>query len=143
MTGTGLPRPSKPTSKGLQIGLWVLQVLLATFSLLAGLNHGIRPLDEAVKTSPWIAGVPPALVRFIGFAELAAALGLVLPAATRVMPWLTPLAAVGLGLIMLLAIPFHIMRGESNVIGLHIIVVGLSTLVAWGRFRLAPIAPRG
>mgnify|MGYP003694389457 CR=1 FL=1 len=52
MTGTGLPRPSKPTSKGLQIGLWVLQVLLATFSLLAGLNHGIRPLDEAVKTSP-------------------------------------------------------------------------------------------
>ena len=44
---------------------------------------------------------------------------------------------------MALAVPFHIMRGEANVIGLHVIVVGLSLFVAWGRYRKAPIAPRG
>jgi uncharacterized membrane protein len=126
----------------MRAALWVVQVLLALFSLAAGLNHGIRPLSEAIRTSPWIAALPPALVRFIGFAELAAALGLLLPAATRILPWLTPLAALGLALIMLLAIPFHISRGEVNVIGLHIVVSALALFVAWGRFRRAPIAAR-
>jgi len=129
--------------RGLKIGLWVVQVLLALFFVMAGINHGIRPLEEAVKTSPWIAGVPPGLTRFIGLAELAGAVGLILPAATRIKPWLTPLAAVGLAIIMALAVPFHILRGEANVIGMHVIVVGLSVFVAWGRHRKAPIAARG
>jgi hypothetical protein len=134
------PSPqSPPAGKALKVALWIVQALLAVFFLLAGHNHGIKPLSEAVKVAPWIAGVSPALVRFIGFAELAGAVGLVLPAATRIAPWLTPLAASGLGVIMALAIAFHVMRGESKVIGLHIIVVALATFVAWGRFRRAPI----
>jgi uncharacterized membrane protein len=129
--------------RGLNIGLWIVQVLLALFFLMAGINHGLRPLEEAVKGSPWMAGIPLGLARFIGFAELAGALGLILPAVTRIQPWLTPLAAVGCAVVMALAVPFHIMRGEANVIGVHIVVVGLSAFVAWGRFRRAPIAPRG
>jgi hypothetical protein len=129
--------------RGLTIGLWVVQVLLALFSLMAGINHGLRPIAEAAKSSPWITGVPFALAKFIGFAELAAAIGLVLPAATRIKPALTPLAAVGLGIIMALAVPFHVMRGEANVIGLHVIVTALCAFVAWGRFKKAPIAARG
>jgi hypothetical protein len=35
---------------------------------MAGINHGIRPLEEAAKTSPWITGVPLGLARFIGYA---------------------------------------------------------------------------
>lgn len=131
-----------PSGRGIRIGLWVVQVLLALFFLMAGFNHGIRPLEEAVKTSPWITGIPAGLARFIGFAELAGAVGLILPAVTRIKPWLTPLAAVGLAIIMALAVPFHIMRGEANVIGIHVIVVALSVFVAWGRYRKAPIAPR-
>ena len=84
-----------------------------------------------------------ALVHFIGWAELAAGVGLVLPAALRIVPILTPLAAVGLAVIMGLAIPFHIMRGEANVIALHVVVVGLSLFVAWGRLRRVPIRQRG
>ena len=121
----------------------MVQVLLALFFLMAGVNHGLRPIAEAAKSSPWITGIPEALARFIGVAELAGGLGLVLPAATRIKPWLTPFAAVGCGIIMALAIPFHLVRGEANVIGLHFIVTGLCAFVAWGRFRKAPIAPRG
>ena len=132
------PRPSR----GLNVALWVLQGLLAVFFLFAGWNHGVRPLDQALTTSPWIAELAPALVRFIGWAELAGGLGLVLPAATRIVPALTPLAAVGVAIIMALAIPFHIMLGEANVIGLHIVVVALSLVVAWGRFRRLSIQPR-
>jgi len=140
---TSGPSATRPAGRGLSIGLWVVQALLAVFFLMAGFNHGIRPIEEAVKSSPWITGIPPGLARFIGFAELAGAVGLILPAVTRIKPWLTPLAALGLAIIMGLAVPFHILRGEANVIGLHVIVVGLSVFVAWGRFRKAPIAPRG
>jgi hypothetical protein len=129
-------------AKGINVALWIVQVLLALFFLFAGFNHGLRPIDEAAKMAPWVASVPVALVRFIGFAELAGALGLVFPAATRVAPRLTPLAALGLALVMGLAIPFHILRGEAKVIGMHIIVVGLALFVAWGRARRAPIASR-
>jgi putative oxidoreductase len=124
------------------VALWIVQVLLALFSLAAGWNHGLRPLHDSIQSSPWAADLPVALVRFIGFAELAAGVGLVLPAATRIIPILTPLAAVGLGVIMGLAIPFHIMRGEANVIALHIVVVALCAFVAWGRFRRVPIGNR-
>jgi hypothetical protein len=66
----------------------------------------------------------------------------VLPAATRVMPWLTPFAAAGLAVIMALAVPFHLMRGEANLIGLHVVVALLAAFVAWGRSTRARIAPR-
>jgi hypothetical protein len=82
----------RPTGRGLRIALWALQVLLALFFLMAGINHGARPIEEAAKSSPWITGVPLGLARFIGFAELAGAVGLILPAVTRIKP---PFAAVG------------------------------------------------
>lgn len=126
----------------MNIALWIVQVLLSAFSLASGWNHGLRPLSETIQTSPWAADLPAALVRFIGWAELAAGVGLVLPAAVRILPILTPLAAVGLAVIMGLAIPFHIMRGEANVIALHVVVVGLSVFVAWGRLRRVPIRQR-
>lgn len=119
-----------------------MQLLLAIFALLAGVNHGFRPLDEAARTAPWTALVPPVLVRLIGWSELAVGLGLVLPAATRILPGLTPLAAAGLATITALAIPFHVLRGEANVIGLHIVVIALCFFVAWGRLGRAPILPR-
>jgi putative oxidoreductase len=124
------------------VALWVVQVLLSLFSLAAGWNHGLRPLSDTIQSSPWAADLPVALVRVIGYAELAAGIGLVLPAATRTMPGLTPLAAIGLAIIMGLAIPFHIMRGEANVIAVHIAVVALCVFVAWGRLRRVPIRSR-
>jgi putative oxidoreductase len=131
-----------PRRRGLHVLLWVLQVLLALFFLLAGYSHAIVPLEALAKTAAWVTGVRPALVRFIGLAELAGAIGLVLPAATRIAPSLTPLAAAGLAIIMVLAVPFHIMRGEANVIGFNLAVGAVAAFVAWGRYRLAPILPR-
>jgi hypothetical protein len=126
----------------MRVTLWVVQLLLAIFALLAGMNHALRPLDEAARAAPWTALVPPMLVRLVGWSELAAGLGLVLPAATRILPGLTPLAAAVLATLMALAIPFHVMQGEANVIGLHIVVIALCFFVAWGRLGRAPILPR-
>ena len=89
----------------------------------------------------WPGDLPPALVRFIGASELAGALGLVLPSATRIRPLLTPLAAMGLVIVMLLAALFHISRGEWLALPINAVLGGLAAFVAWGRLRKAPIFP--
>jgi uncharacterized membrane protein YphA (DoxX/SURF4 family) len=129
-------------SRALDVTLWIVQVLLVVFFLLAGFNHGLLPIEKAAESSPWITDIPVWLARFIGFAELAGAMGLILPAATRVAPRLTPLAAAGLALIMVLAVPFHLTRGEADVIAFNIVPALLAAFVAWGRWTRAPIATR-
>ncbi len=142
MTAAPSTTTAVPASKALNVTLWVLQMLLAAFFLMAGYTHGIMPIAEAAQRAVWMADVPPLLTRFIGIAELAGALGLIIPAATRRAPWLTPLAAVGLAVIMILAVPFHISRGEAAVTPFNIVVALVAAFVAWGRFKEAPIAPR-
>src|SRR5688572_19106891 len=79
-----------PRSKALHIALWVAQVLLALFFLSSGLGRALMPIDKmaAAPNMAWSAAVPPPLLRFIGIAEALGALGLVLPAATRIKPGL-------------------------------------------------------
>jgi len=81
-------------------------------------------------------------VRFIGVSELVASVGLILPSVTRIAPKLTPLAAAGLVVIMVLAMGYHVRLGEMHALPNSIILGGLAAFVAWGRFRKVPIAPR-
>ena len=141
MTAATMPHAAQ-RSRALHVTLWISQLLLAAFFLLAGVNHGLKPIADAAQSSPWITGLPVWLARFIGFAELAGAVGVVLPAATRVLPWLTPLAAAGLAVIMALAVPFHISRGEASVVAFNIVPMLLAVFVVRGRSTRARIAPR-
>src|SRR3954464_9187581 len=86
--------------RGLHIALWIVQVLLAVAFGLAGFPKLTQPIAALAAAMPWTRDVPSALVRVIGTAEIAGALGLILPAATRVRPGLTPLAAAGLVVVM-------------------------------------------
>ena len=133
---------STQPSKALNIGLWVAQVLLALAFGLGGFLKLTAPIDELTQKMVWPGAVPPGLVRFIGGSELLGAIGLILPAATRIRPGLTPLAASGLGVVMILAAIFHISRGEMGALPTNIFLGGLAAFVAWGRFRKAPISPR-
>ena len=126
----------------MRVALWVVQVLLAFFFIMAGYSHALAPYEQIAQQAIWMKDVPRALSVFIGFAEMAGGLGLILPAATRIAPWLTPLAALGLATIMILAIPFHIVRGEASVIWMHTLLAALALFVAWGRWRRAPITRR-
>jgi uncharacterized membrane protein YphA (DoxX/SURF4 family) len=121
------------------MALWTVQVLLAAAFGISGFGKATVPLAELGARMTWVNDVPGPLVRFIGTVELLGALGLVLPAATRILPWLTPLAAAGLATDMLLASAFHVSRGEPPV---TLVLLALSAFVAWGRFRRAPIRKR-
>lgn len=123
-------------------GLWCVQALLAVAFAMAGFMKLTTPLDQLGAAMPWVATAPGALVRFIGLAELAGGLGLVLPAATRIKPILTPLAAAGLVLVMVLAAGVHAVRGELEALPINAVLGGLAALVAWGRTAKAPIAAR-
>lgn len=128
---------------GWNIGLWAAQVLLALFYAYAGLNKLTQPVEVLGTMGMGFAlFVPELLTRFIGLAELLGAIGIILPALTRIMPSLTPLAALGFSLIQVLAILLHASRGELAVLPLNIVLIALSLFVLWGRARKAPISPR-
>jgi hypothetical protein len=76
--------------------LWVLQGLLAVLFLMAGSSKFLMPPEVMTANSPLSLG----LIRFIGAAEILGAAGLILPWALRIKRELTPLAAVGLVIIM-------------------------------------------
>ena len=117
--------------------LWLAQILLALTFLTAGVLHGFR-YEQAQRLLPWASAVPREQLRLIGLLELLGAVGVILPAVTGVLPWLTPLAAVGLALIMLSAIVFHLSRREwPNALGLSL-VLAVAIFVAVGRYVIVP-----
>ena len=122
-------------ARALHGSLWIVQVLLAAAFLLVGYTHAFAPIDGAIERAAWVAALPVALVRFIGVAEMAGAIGLVRPAATRIAPRLSALAAAGLAVMMALAIPFHAVRGETGAIGLNLVLGALAAFVSWARER--------
>lgn len=132
---------TKAPSKGWHIGLWVAQILLAVGFGMSGFMKLATPYADLAQEMAWAQHTPETLVKFIGVVELAGALGLILPAATRIKPFLTPLAASGLGVIMVLAIALHLSIGE--VPAPNFVLGGIAALVAWGRWSKAPILPRG
>jgi uncharacterized membrane protein YphA (DoxX/SURF4 family) len=129
-------------SKALHITLWIAQVILAAMFLMSGFMKLAQPIDQLSKMLPWTAQVSEALVRFIGVAEVLGAVGLILPSLLRIQPRLTPIAAVGLALVMLFAAVFHIARGETPAIGMNFVLIAIAAFIAWGRFKKAPIASK-
>jgi uncharacterized membrane protein YphA (DoxX/SURF4 family) len=120
----------------MNIALWIVQVLLAAAFLLAGAMKAFRPIDSLAPNMGWVKVVTPLLVRLIGVAEL---LGGIVPALTGIDPWLTPLAAAALALVMVLALIFHIARGEMNRLAPSGILGILAAFAAYGRFVLVPL----
>lgn len=127
--------------KALHIALWVVQVALALAFGMIGVNKLTTSEADLIQQSgELIEKYGVGLIRFIGIAEVLGALGLILPAALRILPVLTPLAALGLAIIMGLATALHASKGEPIVIQVAFLL--LTLIVVWGRFSKAPISAR-
>jgi uncharacterized membrane protein YphA (DoxX/SURF4 family) len=116
--------------------LWGVQIFLALFFLAAGAPKIIgRGMDQWTGFSD----LPRRQVEFIGVTEVLGAAGLVLPMATGILPWLTPLAAVGLAIIVLMATGFHLRADER----LNALETGLwasiAGAIAIGRWELVSV----
>lgn len=115
--------------------LWIVQVVLAVTFILAGLFKTLQ-YERAKESMAWVGDVPKGLVTFIGISEMLGGLGLVLPILTNILPWLTPLAAIGLAIIMVLAIIFHLRRGEGKESIIDFVLLPLALFVIYGRWDL-------
>lgn len=123
----------------MSIILWILQVLLAA----AFAAHGwmlVSPPPELLPIMNEQLGVGFRL--FLGVAEIAGAIGLLLPAMTRRLPWLTPVAAGCLAFVVASATVLHLSRGETSSAITTVILFLLAGFVAYGRWRMRPIASR-
>lgn len=114
--------------------LWIVQGLLAAMFLMAGSMKALQ-YEKAKEKLPWVKDVSRNLVSFIGFSELLGAIGLIVPQATSIFPILTPIAAVGIAMIMLLASGFHAKRKEMPGVITNIVFLSLAVFVAYGRFN--------
>jgi uncharacterized membrane protein YphA (DoxX/SURF4 family) len=123
----------------MNIVLWVLQTLLAVAFLAHGWLFLSPPANmvEAMNSS-----IAPALRMFIGLAEVLAAVGLILPGVTRVLPWLISYAAAGLMMVTLSATLLHTTRGEVSSAATTAVLFVVVTFVAYMRWKVNPILAR-
>ena len=123
----------------MNITLWILQVLLAA----AFAAHGwllVSPPPELLLIMNEQLGVGFRL--FLGVAEIAGAIGILLPAMSRRMPWLTPVAAGCLAFVVASATVLHLFRAEYGSAVTTTILFLLAAFVAYGRWRVRPIPAR-
>lgn len=119
------------------IALWVLQVLMAILFFWHGQFSVFPPADMVAMIN---ANIGEGLRVFIGVAEILAAIGLILPGLTRILPWLTALAAAGLMIVMSSATVLHVYRGETASAISASVIFGLVSVIAYTRWKVAPIA---
>jgi len=112
--------------------VWVGQTLLAViFAVVGPMKFQYASFIER-RGSAWARDLGPTRTRLTGLLELACALGLVLPLATRAMPWLTPIAGACLALMMGVASIMHTRRGETQQAGVTVLLGLLAILVTIG-----------
>ena len=121
---------------------WVLQIVLAVIFLLHGLlftvAYGpVAKRAEARGRPP--SSMPPALRQFIGVAELDAAFGLTVPPAVHLFPWLAPLAAAGLVLVMVGAALFHARKSEFPEAAVTLFLGALAAVTVFLRWQVVPL----
>jgi uncharacterized membrane protein YphA (DoxX/SURF4 family) len=120
------------------LALWILQAIVAVLFALAGYGHWLG-YERSKARMAWVAAVPRWSAAVIGILELAGAIGVVLPAATHVAVWLTPLAALLLAILMAFAIVFHAIRREYVNITNNVVLGIIAAAVAYGRYVLVPL----
>ncbi len=118
----------------MNIALWIVQALLALAFGMAGIMKLTQPKEKLVGQMAWVEDFTPTIVKLIGTLELLGAIGLILPLLTGILPWLTPLAAVGLVLTMLGAMATHVRRREYQMLVVNLVLLLLAAFVAYGRF---------
>lgn len=118
--------------------LWAVQGVLAA-SLFTGAVVRATRYDFAKRQMAWVGAIPRSLLLFISGAEILGALGLVIPDAARTAVVVTPIAALCLVAMQVLAFGFHLRRREANLAGGNVVLTAALVFVTVGRLALAPL----
>jgi len=120
----------------MDVVLWIIAVTLAAAFGAAGVMKLAQPKQKlAASGMAWVNDFSQGAIRAISSLEVLAAIGLVLPPLLDLAPVLTPLAALGLVLLMVGAAITHLRRNEQPMVIVNAVLGILAAVVAWGRFR--------
>ncbi|HZE37343.1 MAG TPA: DoxX family protein [Stackebrandtia sp.] len=124
----------------MNIALWIDAGLLALVFAFAGVNKLAIPHQKLAKApgGGWVLDFSPAFVKALGAVEIVGAVGVVVPRLVGIAPILVPLAATGLGAIMIGAAIVELRRGERAHALLNVFYLALTVFLAVGRFAVAP-----
>lgn len=119
----------------MNIALWIVAAVLGAVCLAGGAMKVVQPTEKlAAAGFGWVEDFGGGGVKAIGVLEMAAGVGLILPAALDAAPILVPLAALGMVLLMIGAAVTHLRRGEAQAIVVNVVLLAMAGFVAWGRF---------
>ncbi len=127
----------------MDLAMWIVQGLLALVFVLAGISKLAQPYEKLAERMGYVKDFPPGVIRGIGVLEVLGGIGVILPAFTGILPWLTPLAAFGLALNMAGAMATHLRRGEYPMLVGNLVLLVLAAFVAYGRLMIAPLGAAG
>jgi uncharacterized membrane protein YphA (DoxX/SURF4 family) len=115
--------------------LWSGQILLALIFLVSGALKSTQTRERMIATGQSAATIVPLpFMRLAGGSELLGAAGVVLPWATGVARVLTPVAAVGFAVVMVLAAAVHTRLREPGAVAANLVILAVAGFVAVGRF---------
>lgn len=124
----------------MNILLWIVQVILALMFLMAGGMKLVIPFDKLMAMGPPNQLILPVMfLKFIGVCEVLGALGLILPGIFKRQQYLTPLAAIGLLIIMIGAVVVTLMGPGGTFVISPLVFALLCAFVAYGRWKVRPL----
>jgi hypothetical protein len=132
----------KPYHRGLNMALWLAQVLVALAFGAGGVMKLALPIADLAAMWPWAGDLPPAIVRLLGAIDLLGGAGILLPSLTRIKPALAVTAAACCIALQCCAMAFHAARGEIAALPVNLVLCALCAFVLWGRWKKCPVAPR-
>jgi uncharacterized membrane protein YphA (DoxX/SURF4 family) len=118
----------------MNITVLIIQCILALMFLMAGIMKSTQPKEKLAKSLPWVNDFSLQTVRFIGISELLGAIGIIIPQLTGILPILSPIAAVGLVVIMVLASVHHLPKKEFREVAFNSTLLILAGIVVFYRF---------
>ena len=113
--------------------LWIAQGFLALF-IMAGFMKATRSKEALAPRMPWVNDFSATQVKLIGVSQILGGIGVIVPWWTGIATFLTPLAALGLALVMISAAIYHLRKGEYKEIGVNMFFMIIALFVAIGRF---------
>jgi hypothetical protein len=127
----------------LDTSLWTMQCWLALVFTASGLLKALLPATDLYANFGLAPAAQPGILGPVGLVELLLALLLVLPAAARILPRLTPFAAACLGATVLLGMVQPSTAGGLGRVIPDLLLLAGTTFVAWGRLAAMPLEPVG
>lgn len=119
----------------MNIALWVTQILLA-FIYSSAAFRKLFQREKVRANQEWARQSSDGYIRFVAISQLLGVAGLLFPIPTGILPWLTPLAAIGFCIIQILAAERHIRLKEYKILPMNLFLFTLSVFIAVGRWGL-------